>query len=238
MTAANNDPMLAAWAAIFYEHGILSMVDVYPYEVWEAYQSLYNYDFVSRTDFNYYNERRFLKQAPTEGDVQHVICRIEAMCPEHSEQEIEMPNDHSSNPFATDNAIAPRSRDSGLSRNPSGDHQTQSLGNPFVDNRSVASVRTRERDQTSLDFFSDSSSPSGLACQNESSISPDGQGYTPDVRCCGNRLSMAEVGKLNSDGDGSYDNELVLAVFEGICTDCGLIHHNSVGRQADPGAFR
>ena len=243
MVAADENPVLAAWAAVFYQHGVVCITDSYPYEAWEAYQCLYNHDLVTVAEFNYYTERSFLKQAPSAGDIQDVISRFDETCNEHHYQEIQMSNN--SNPFADDTSIAPRRKEQGVERRHlSGANRRQELSNPFSEERSIAPSRPRGGELAQDIFAPPDHQSTGLACHNDGNQSPvttlNGEGYQPDVRCgkCHQQVAMVEVEFLGSDGNGNLDSELVLAVFEGVCVNCGFIHHQSVGRQADPGAFR
>ena len=244
MAAADENPVLAAWAAIFYQHGVVCITDSYPYEAWEAYQCFYNHDFVTAAEFNYNDERSFLRQTPSAGDIQDVIARFDETCDEHYYQEIQMPN-NDSNPFADDNAIAPRRQEQGVARRQvAGATRRQELSNPFEEDRSIAPSRPRGGELAQNIFSSTDQQSPGLACHNDGNQSPvstlGGETYQPDVRCgkCHKQVAMVEVQFLGSDGNGSLDSELVLALFEGVCVTCGFIHHQSVGRQADPGAFR
>lgn len=82
----------------------------------------------------------------------------------------------------------------------------------------------------------------GLPCQD---VWPDDdQGYKPVAYCVGPRnaphkpekIRMEQSQFMNADGD--MDVELVLAVYEGVCHECTLIHHHSVSHLVDPGAYR
>ena len=233
MIAADHDPVLAAWAAVSFEHGVVCVSDTSPYEAWDAYQGLYNYGLVSSDDFNEI-EHRFFNQTPRTEDIQDALSRIDP----HQSKEKQMSNNDSFNPFATDHSISKRSEPRGGSQIQS--RSNQALDNPFATNAPAITSRPREG-ELAVDFFEQPKG--GLPCQdiqpNDSiSTSIDGQTYTPDVRCCRIPVSMTEVERVGSDGGNNIGSQLTLAVFEGVCRECGFIHHNSVGRMADPGAFR
>jgi len=150
-----------------------------------------------------------------------------------------MSNNDSFNPFAIDNnSIARRAEPRGNSQIQS--RSSKALDNPFATSAPAIVARPREGEITG-DFFGQPKS--GLPCHDVEpntslSTSIDGQTYTPDVRCCKVPVSMTEVERVGSDAGNNIGSQLTLAVFEGVCRECGFIHHNSVGRMADPGAFR
>jgi hypothetical protein len=236
MIAADDDPMLAAWAAVSFEHGVVCVSDTSPYEAWEAFQGLYNHDLISSDDYNQ-GEHLFFNKIPRTEDIQDVLSRID---PHQYSKEPTMSNNNF-NPFATDNSIARRTEPKGNSQIQS--RSSKALDNPFASSAPAPAIARRPPEgEISGDFF-DQHMNGGLPCHdptpnNNISTSIDGQLYTPDVRCCRIPVSMTEVERVGSDGGNNIGSQLTLAVFEGVCHECGFIHHNSVGRMADPGAFR
>lgn len=236
MIAANDDPVLAAWAAVSLEHGVVCVSDTSPHDVWEAYQVLYNYDCISPEAYNE-SEHLLFSKTPMTGAVQEVLSRVNS---HQYSKENQMSNNDSFNPFATNNSIARRPEPRGNSQIQS--RSRQALDNPFATEAPAAAIEARPREgELSGDFFGQPKS--GLPCHdmqpnNSTATSIDGQTYTPDVRCCQVPVSMTEVERVGSDGGSNIGSQLTLAVFEGVCRECGFIHHNSVGRMADPGAFR
>lgn len=83
---------------------------------------------------------------------------------------------------------------------------------------------------------------SGLACQDV--FHPDSDDGSPISYCVGPTDNRHEPEKITMEqsqfmgADGDMDVELVLAVYEGVCHKCTLIHHHSVSHLVDPGSHR
>ena len=208
------------------------MSDTSPYEAWEAFQGLYNLDLISSDDYNE-GEHIFFNKKPRTEDIQDVLSRIDT---NHYSKEPMSNNNF--NPFATNNAIA---RSQPQSKTQIQGRYNRTLDNPFANNSPAPIEKRPHGGEIAGDFFGQPQG--GLPCHsvepnNSDSASINGQTYTPDVRCCGTPVQMTEVERMGSDAGISIGAQLTLAVFEGVCRECGFIHHNSVGRMADPGAFR
>jgi hypothetical protein len=247
MLAADYNPVLAAWAAVSVEHGVVCVSDTSPYEAWAAFQELYNHDFVTTDDYNQ-GERLFFKKTPRTVDIQSVLSQIQPICHTGFSEEIQMPHNDDLDPFASTNSITKRNA-------PRGDSQIQSrsrqaLDNPFASTPAAIESRPRHG-ELAPDMFAPE--PGGLPCHNieqmpnqSASALIDGESYTSDIRCSGTdknphpseQVQMAPFEGYGVDGSSNSYSQLVLALFAGVCRQCGLLHHSSVGKMEDPGAFR
>ena len=245
MLAAEHNPVLASWAAVSLEHGVVRVSDISSMDAWAAYQELYNLDLVSSHDYNNESEH-FFSKTPTTAEVQGVLSAILPVGSEHHYKEMNMSTNNDLDPFApTNNAIARRSTPS--------NGQLQTRASQAADPFAIAPTQqSRHRDDDrALDMFAPS--PGGLPCHdvdpgsNESTYGTvDGELFKPDVRCSGTRenphppeqIQMTGIEEHGSDGNRGLGSSLAMAVFEGVCRTCTMLHHATASKMQDPGAFR
>jgi hypothetical protein len=79
MEAAEQDPALAAWALVLYEHGMPAHTPVTEYDHHESFQKLFYYGLISPQQYNQEEEGSpfFSGEPPSTGDVDTVIRHLE-----------------------------------------------------------------------------------------------------------------------------------------------------------------
>lgn len=239
LIAAQDDPVLASWAAVAHEHKAIGS-DVSPYECWEAFQQLYDYGLISPDQFNgtdpslaFFSGRR-----ASTGDVQRVLTNLKIL-PE-TEQEYSMTRTKLGNPFADDNALV--ARDSGGTalngRNGNGHalpvHHNHEIGNPFA-----MQNETLPREKRSLELEPFAPGPATLPCRDPSpqrnlgGRANTGLELNLQIFCCGQELQMDVDDMTGAEGpdDNIPGGQVVVLsrVLHGQCRKCGLTHHHSAG---------
>jgi len=223
MLAAEHNPVLASWAAVSLEHGVVRVSDISSMDAWAAYQELYNLDLVSSHDYNNESEH-FFSKTPTTAEVQGVLSAILPVGSEHHYKEMNMSTNNDLDPFApTNNAIARRSTPS--------NGQLQTRASQAADPFAIAPTQqSRHRDDDrALDMFAPS--PGGLPCHDVDPGSRENP-HPPE------QIQMTGIEEHGSDGNRGLGSSLAMAVFEGVCRTCTMLHHATASKMQDPGAFR
>lgn len=256
MVAACDDPVLASWASVCHEYHLVSATEISPYEAWEAYQDLFNHGIVTPAEYDAADVKKtFFSGHPETADIQDVLERIKFLCPGHEPTNTEISMSSKSSFFQNANSIA--TRDKAPSRGLPAPQRPEPLGGAFAPKREAFEPKREVMPQPKRDlgggleaFARLSESPrskSGLACQDPtpmgSGVLVGGRSYLPDIRCgrqgCGAQIQMNELGTeiLPEDGDPSTAS-LLVAVFEGKCHSCGIVHHCSVAEDTQPDEHR
>jgi hypothetical protein len=83
-SAAQGDPVLAAWAFVLYENNLPSACDVSPHDHLEAYQDLFTSGLVSSDAYNRMDIRQtfFSGTNPERGEVQSVLAAMDSLHPD------------------------------------------------------------------------------------------------------------------------------------------------------------
>lgn len=245
MLAAKDDAILAAWTSVFHEHRMITAFQASPYEAWDAYQDLYNYDLVTAEEFNCASWRSFSSSQPPISEIQNALDNLEFLCPEQHLKEIAMKNN--TNPFATtENSLATR-EERKPSPAPLAGRQAGALSNPFAASNEIAAPPRRGGELGLGAFGGAPSTPiaTGLACQSPAEM-PAVECDGPEMWCSGpfgaphprTQILLVEDKPHGMDGEPEISGELLMTIFSGTCESCGLIYHTSASRMADPGAFR
>lgn len=239
MSAADHNPVLASWALVYHSHDMIVANDVSPYDAWEAFQDLYNYDLVSSRQYNRAVEV-FSSLGPSNSEIQRVLSRVDFSCTINEQKDQDM-STKLGNPFSDEsNAIVSKSNQRAVSLPP---RQSTALGNPFsTGTQNLPEVR---RNRASGDLFG-SPEVNGLSCQDPMMGTLTEDEFPFELACTGLRerrhqpelLVMERIQRMDYDGDEQTNPELTLDVFQGTCPKCDLIHHNSVGQMIDPGSLR
>lgn len=239
--AAQDDPILAAWAAVAHEHKMSPMSDISPYEYWEAFQDLYSHGLISSHQFDGVNVRQvfFSGRRPPESEVQRVLDNLRTFSdPLFQEPPTMTRQKLPSNPFATNgNENSLTTRDSGGElaggrMSPSLPARSASPGlNPF----SQREVLPQSKDPNAIPLSAFTQN-SGLACRDSAARRdlPGGRptgDVTVRIYCCETELQM-EVADMQAEGPDSIPGgqiSITDRVLHGTCRICHREHHHSVG---------
>lgn len=244
--AAQDDPVLAAWAAVVHEHKASPYTDVSPYEYWEAFQELFSYGLVSPEQYNGINARRvFFERSPPAGEIQRVLDNLRVLA-EYSNSSTEQPSMSSktklpSNPFGdphetNGNAMVTNERGASLVG-----HRPNGLGAP----RSSAPLSPfggkqemrGGRESIPLEPFGNKPT---LPCRDDvkrggnrlAKSEAQMHGVNIQIYCCGTELEM-EVADMQAEGPDAPPGgqiSVLSCILHGTCSQCEREHHHSIGQ--------
>jgi hypothetical protein len=236
LVAAQDDPVLAAWAAVAHEHKVSPMTDISPYEYWEAYQAFFAHGLITSAQFDGIDAKQvfFSGRRPPVQDIMRVLSNLRIL-PEHHHQEPPMSKTRlPDNPFATNGngtALAERDR-GGLAQRGNGNalpsRQSNAMPlNPF----SSPEALPQAKGSIPLEGFSGRKGT--LPCRDDSKLPSAGAFRDVDLQiiCCGKELEM-DVADMHAEGPDSIPGgqiSVVDRVLHGTCTKCNREHHHSVG---------
>ena len=249
MAAANDDPVLASWAAVVHQYNMSSSCDVSPYEHWEAYQELFAYGLISAGQYNNTDATRvfFSGRRLPWGEIQRVLDVIRdglgstPMEPHVSKTRL------SANPFDDNTtAIEPtgRSGNTLAERRSAALPERQTLGLDMFAPALVAMPAARETRGIESPF---AASSSRLACTDNGPSVARFNGHTLKLRLeCHNEGCNGEQVELSIDNGQAIGPddlpggqiELIDAIFCGKCKICLTQYHCSAGRNVSHDRFR
>lgn len=105
--ASGGDNLLAAWVAVIDAHGAMANVEMDPHSWWDAYQSLYNLDYVSEHEMRSIDPQKvfFSHKYPRRRDVDGALYRLRSLREEIADEAERyrqlMSNDLIFKPYAT-----------------------------------------------------------------------------------------------------------------------------------------
>lgn len=241
LIAAQDDPVVAAWASVVHEYKMAASADVSPYEHWEAFEQFFSHGLISLAQYDGVDSKRvfFSGRRPPEGEVQSCLNNLKLLGSEHDRVEVPVSKTKlTANPFS-ENAISTRgSNGSGMERT----HQGAALPamrsggslNPFASGPSELPFASRP--SLGENAFAQRSEKIGLPC-----VAPtDRTSVNPEMYCCGTQLNMTNEGgqTIGPDDLPGGQVNIVEAIFYGQCSRCSAVWHCSVGQTVQQEAFR
>ncbi len=242
--AAQDDPVLASWAAVAHEYKLTPLCDVSPYEYWEAFQEFFSHGLVTPAQYDGIDARQvfFSGRRPPAQDVQRVLDNLHKL-PERQFQEPSMTKTKlPENPFASNGTSLVPKEGNGLANGHRNGHalparQASPGLNPFSTQHEAL---PREKSHIPMEAFG-----SGTALPCRDSGRPDKQALREmgevqlQVWCCGEELEM-EVADMQADGPDSIPGgqlTVIDRVLHGTCKRCNREHHHSVGEVSHHGSY-
>jgi len=238
IVAAQDDPVLAAWASVCDGHCPAMASDISPYDAWDAYQYLFNHGFVSSADFDRTDiNKQFFNNPPEPYEIREVLDRAKLISPDFKPGE--RPPPMSDNPFfQKGNSIARKAEQpNGLAERRTGG----ALGEAFAPRREAIAGPVDPLPNSMFDSPGPRNAGS-LQCQDPMGMSRStGNGYVTNCLKprCGAEMTMYEINLPPEDelpGDGDFSSILV-ATLEGRCDNCGTTAHTILSHSPDPRRF-
>jgi hypothetical protein len=237
LAAANDDAVLAAWAAVFDEHKMSPEADVSPYDCWEMLQGFLSSGVLSTLEYDSVNLKTafFNGSRPTTGAIQLVLSRLNYLRANHEIHQ-EHPMSNAKPPmsaFSNEAALATREQ-TGLSSGPrpsslAARPSALGLSSPF---------RSQQTSFAAPMDFKAISEPhrerQNLECRKVDANLYRGNGTVNcQVSCCDVPVSLIEedaniVDEEDVGDGGGYDMHEYM--FHGQCQSCGAMHHHSMSR--------
>jgi len=234
LAAANDDAVLASWAAVFDEHKMSPECDVSPYDCWEVLQGFLSSGVLSPLEYNSVDMKQafFAGGRPTNDSIQVVLDRLKYL---RSNREIKEEVYVSSTPhqfeaFTNGSGLATRS-DSALSGPP---RPSAALPQARVAPGGMIAMQPQQA-MPARDFKAIASAPSPqMPCRSVDAKlyrGVDGE-INVQLLCCNQEISLI------ADDEDIIDDEMIDGeeyqmheyMFHGECKSCGSIFHNSMAR--------
>lgn len=230
--AAQEDLVLAAWAAVLHRHEISPPCDVSPYELLEAVQDFFVLGLISAAQFATFDQRAFFSgKRPMTADLHRVLNNLRI--PPHITEPPMSKTKFPDNPFSTSTELATKGS-SGLAtatRASMPVAHTHAPLNPFSPSREVAPAENR----VAIDPFKRVKS---LDCQTPNI---DNLGDI-DLRvfCCGQQLQMTveDMQAEGPDGINGGNVQVIDRILHGKCQECQREHHHSVAEVIEHDRYR
>lgn len=243
-SAAQGDPVLAAWAFVLYTHRLPVSCDITPYDHLEAYQDLFTLGFVTpdaydRTDIS---QTFFSGTRPSPGDLQDVLAAMEQIHPQ------EIPVTKAKPPMsAFSNSLATRDARELSARRPAVGLGGKVPSNSLSAFRSNSATLPATRAPAQVEAFgAPAAAFAPLASHQHSSLVPaqpsvptvDARTYRKpgeidcELRCCGHPLNMIDEGGdvVPAESIPHEEFSLIEFMFHAECEYCGAMFHCSVGK--------
>lgn len=251
LAAANDDAVLASWAAVFDEHKMAPECDVSPYDCWEVLQEFLSSGVLSPFEYNSVDMKKafFNGSRPTTGEIQDVLNRLRYL---RSHQDLKQENPVSNarppmSAFSNESALVTNKESTGLPAGPR--HAALAGQRP---NPGLAAFQPRQESfapPPTFQAFADPQRRESLAMAQEQRQDPltcrkvdakmyQGMNGQIDVRItCASGHPPMEIEILSDDediidGDEMGDAEYAMHeyMFHGECKACGALFHNSMSR--------
>lgn len=238
LVAAQDDPVLAAWAKVIHDYRANSHTDVLPYEHWDAFQEFFSCGLLTPVEFDNTDIKRvfFSGQRPNQGDVQGVLDNIKLLCPEHDPPEEPMSRAKApTSAFSNESAIVRRETGpQALARGPSRNElRSQRSPSELVAFQPTREVLPQVRAASGLPAFEEQPS-SDLPCRDvDSKMYVGDMELNGHVICCGHSLKpIDDGGDIIPPEDMPHGEEFSLLeyLFHCECANCGSIYHVTVGK--------
>jgi hypothetical protein len=236
LTAARDDPLLAAWVSVLDAHGMPHRTDVAPPDWEDAFEQLFNLGFIASAYFNALDfKREFRHRRPPERDVEAALSAL-ANLRQPSTQEIEMAEfDLFEKQQA---ALAPRNGGS-LSRHPSFEPLAprRTAPNELIDRPVMPSAQLAPLEPTRRAIQTAAARP-GLPCHavgDDRDFPLDPRTYVDDFEfslfCCGCALEIVyDDGQDVTRNFPDRDQQMVEFCWHAVCTHCNSEHFHTVTR--------
>jgi hypothetical protein len=233
LVAAQDDPVLAAWASVCDGHCPAVASDISPYDAWDAFGYLFNHGLVSGPDYDNTDTKKvFFSGSPPISEIQGVLERARFL-PEDLQEKEQPMSDNSF--FQKKNSLAPRGNngDRGLSAR----RQSSSIGEAFSPRQEVMPHHNGGGGLEAFAQTSPSSLQQGgpLACQ-DSEPGLHAEVCKPRIHCgeCGHELNV-KVDHREQDIPGDGDRgPLELIIYFCKCDDCNWVYHSTGSKDPHP----
>jgi hypothetical protein len=244
LAAANDDAVLAAWAAVFDEHKMSPECDVSPYDCWEVLQEFLSSGVLSPLEYNSVNLKAafFNGTRPSTGQIQEVLGRLKFLRANQSFDK-EFPVSNARPPmaaFTNESALVTR-EERGLPSAP----QRNGIGGPrpnpglaaFQPQREVMAPQSFRAmgEAPAIQAFAPQQEKAALPCRKVDANLYRGVGeFNIQMFCCNQEMIIQDLSE-----DEPYDGELedgtegVLHefMFHTYCQSCGARFHTSMARR-------
>jgi hypothetical protein len=256
LTAANEDPVLASWAAVIHQYGASANSDVSPYEHWEAFQELFSYGLITSHQYDNTDASRvfFSGRRPPWGEIQRVLDVLRA-CPGATPTEPQVSKNRlSDNPFdlGPSTAIEPRSRGDNALAGRRGHElpERQTTGLDMFSNEPAALRGRSDGGPMDAPFAlggDQFSSRGRLPCTSTETSVAKFEGSEIRLRlechnpgCNGEQVNLGVDNSqvIGPDEIPGGQVSLIDAIFCGTCKRCNTQYHCSAGRNVPQDAFR
>ena len=245
IVAAEDDAVLAAWAAVVLEHRMPAHSEISPYDAWEAYQEFFALGAILGDDYDATDIKRafFSGGCPPTSQIQDVLHNVLFLCPEHEPEE----SMSKSNPFNNPGESALSARNDRQSIAPSRSATPlpggMTTGAPLPGGNGggapLVTPFSREREimpaNKTPDLGLHHRERRNLPCAD-----PGGgeDRIRPTVFCgeCGEKLDLKLDGSqgLGPDDQPGGNVSVMEAVWYQKCETCQITYHCSVGRAIGP----
>jgi hypothetical protein len=240
LVAAQDDPVVAAWASVVHEHRMPPESDVSPYDHLNAFQEIYGHGLITAYQYNETDTRRifFSGRRPMTDQIQRVLDNLRLLPERAAMEPIMSKTKFPDSPFADTNALTAKggAAIAGTgSRTALPPTTSRAPLNPFAPSREVTAPTKQ-----SLEPFPKRQS---LACRDGERELANGVAMGDiDLRifCCGKQLAMV-IADMQADGPDSLPGGQVAVidrVLHGSCDVCQREHHHSVGEVVEHDRFR
>jgi hypothetical protein len=222
LAAANDDAVLAAWAAVFYEHKMSPEADVSPYDCWEVLQGFLSNGVLSVAEYDSYNLKQafFNGRRPSTRQIQEVLDRITT-----SKGESTMSQHKAMAPFAA------FSNETTIER-PSSSFRSMEARAPM---EIGAFEQPRVQAPREMGAFQVNSQAPSLECRKvDASLYRAPGEFDVQLTCCGQQMFLNYLDESVDAADLEEDGMLLEAMFHASCPKCGKDFHLSAsGRVPD-----
>ena len=245
LDAANNDAVLASWAAVFDEHRMSPECDVSPYDCWEVLQGFLSNGVLSPSDYNSVNLKQefFAGTRPSTHAIQAVLARLACLRANHPSPQ-EFPVSNAPRPMSAFEAFdvsispsAPRQAPTLRTQAPAPQFAATDRPAEFAAFQRAGAPTQAFRDQPAPNAFGAAMEETKLPCRTlDAKLYRDSADVDISMLCKTGHASV-EVHLYGDDedivDDGEVDGESY-AIHEymahGECSVCGMIFHSSASR--------
>lgn len=239
LAAANDDAVLAAWAAVFDEHKMAPEADVSPYDCWEVLQGFLSSGVLSPLEYNSVNLKKafFNGTRPSTGQIQEVLGRLKYL--RANRETHQEPSVSNAKPpmsaFSNESSIVPTERPRGLDV---GQRPGGALGPRAPRPELATAFQPRQESLAPAPGFRPIAEPpreralasrrSDMPCRKIDASLYRGVGEFSYVSsCCGIPLEIEDLGvedTYENDGDEEGDGLLHEFMFRAICRSCESVY--------------
>ena len=251
LAAANDDAVLAAWAAVFDEHKMAPECDISPYDCWEVLQEFLSSGIVSPLEYDSVNLKAsfFSGGRPSTGAIQGVLGRLAYLRANHPiDKENPMSNARPpmsafSNPSALSTREESRSIDAPMSRGGIGAARPNpglTAFNPRQESFSDPGSFRPIAEPPIAKAFNNKREADSLGCRKVDASLYRGIGeFDVQMLCCNQPMTLEDIsedepyeGELEDGTDGILHEYM----FHCQCQSCGARFHTSMARKIpEPG---
>ena len=242
LAAANDDAVLAAWAAVFDEHKMSPECDVSPYDCWEVLQEFLSSGVLSPLEYNSVNLKAafFNGTRPSTGQIQEVLGRLKIMRSSHPFEK-EPPVSNARPPMAafTNSSALTSNRDERESlpavpnRSALGSRPSAGLA-AFSPAREVQSFRPT-MEPPAIQAFAGQQAPRELPCRKVDANLYRGVGeFNVQMFCCNQEMIIQDLSEdepYEGELEDGTDGVLHEFMFHCYCQSCGARFHSSMARR-------